>query len=29
MAYTYDADLEFLGQCSDEQLRELADILMR
>ena len=29
MAYTYDADLEFLGQCSDEQLRELADILMK
>ena len=29
MSYTYDADLEFLGQCSDEQLRELADILMK
>lgn len=29
MAYIYDADLEFLGECTDEQLGELADILMK
>lgn len=29
MAYIHDADLEFLGECTDEQLRDLADILMK
>ena len=24
MSYTYDADLEFLGECTDEQLKNLA-----
>ena len=28
MAYTYDADLEFLGECTDEQLRNLAEVLI-
>ena len=28
MAYTYDENLEFLGKCSDEQLKDLADILI-
>ena len=28
MAYTYDADLEFLGECTDEQLSNLAEVLI-
>ena len=28
MSYTYDADLEFLGECTDEQLRNLAEVLI-
>lgn len=28
MAYTYDADLEFLGECTDEQLKNLAEVLI-
>lgn len=28
MAYTYDADLVFLGECTDEQLKNLADVLI-
>lgn len=28
MAYIYDVDLEFLGECTDEQLKDLAEILI-
>ena len=28
MAYIYDADLEFLGECTDEQLKNLAEVLI-
>ena len=28
MAYTYDENLEFLGECTDEQLKDLAEILI-
>ncbi len=28
MSYTYDADLEFLGECTDEQLKNLAEVLI-
>ena len=28
MSYTYDEDLEFLGECTDEQLKDLAEILI-
>ena len=28
MAYTYDADLEFLGECTDEELKNLAEVLI-
>lgn len=28
MPYTYDVDLEFLGKCTDEQLKDLAEILI-
>ena len=28
MSYTYDADLEFLGECTDEELRNLAEVLI-
>ena len=29
MAYKYDKDLEFLGECSDEQLAKLAEIITK
>lgn len=29
MAYMYDKDLEFLGECNDEQLGKLAEILIK
>lgn len=29
MAYVYDEDLEFLGECSDEQLAKLAEIIIK
>ena len=29
MAYRYDEDLEFLGECSDEQLAKLAEIIIK
>ena len=28
MPYTYDADLEFLGECTDEELKNLAEVLI-
>ena len=28
MSYTYDADLEFLGKCTDEELKNLAEVLI-
>lgn len=28
MAYTYDENLEFLSECTDEQLKDLAEILI-
>lgn len=28
MPYTYDEKLEFLGECTDEQLKDLAEILI-
>lgn len=28
MSYTYDENLEFLGECTDEQLKDLAEILI-
>ena len=29
MAYVFDKDLEFLGECSDEQLAKLAEIIIK
>ena len=29
MAYVFDEDLEFLGECSDEQLAKLAEIIIK
>ena len=29
MSYVFDEDLEFLGECSDEQLAKLAEIIMK
>ena len=28
MPYIYDADLEFLGECTDEELKNLAEVLI-
>ena len=28
MSYIYDADLEFLGECTDEQLKNLVEVLI-
>ena len=29
MSYVFDEDLEFLGECSDQQLAKLAEIIIK